>query len=273
MRHNKTIKDKSFERNGVKMVLVRNLKRILVAFSICAAIITLSGVLTLYKDSAILVKGSPRKIPVYSVKTDEKKIAISFDCAWGVDYTDKLLDVMEKENVKCTFFMVEFWTTKYAEYVKKIDEKGHEIGTHSATHPHMNGLGTAEIEKELATSKQAIRNVTGKDVTLFRPPFGEYSDKVIEAATRLNLTTVQWSVDSLDWKDLSATEIEKRVVSRIKKGSIVLFHNQGLHTAEALPRIIKELKRQGYEFVTIGDLIYKDDYYINGNGEQIKLTK
>ena len=164
--------------------------------------------------------------------------------------------------------MVEFWTEKYPEYVKKISDAGHEIGTHSATHPHMSKLSAAAIKKELEESSAAIEKITGKKVELFRPPFGEYSDAVIETAESLGLYSIQWSVDSLDWKDLSAGEIKERVVSRVQNGSIVLFHNQGLHTAEALPEIIRELKARGYEFVPIGELIYRDNYHILPDGAQ-----
>ncbi len=213
--------------------------------------------------------GTLRKLPIYCVKTEEKKVAISFDCAWGTDYTDALLDVMKKEEVKCTFFMVEFWTEKYSEYVKKIDADGHEIGTHSATHPHMNKLSKEAVVKELTTSSQAITNITGKKVEVFRPPYGEYNDNLIDTATELGLYSIQWDVDSLDWKNLSAKEIENRVLGRVKNGSIVLFHNNGLHTAEALPHIIATLKNEGYVFTPIGKLIYKNDYRMAADGTQI----
>ncbi len=210
-----------------------------------------------------------RKLPIYCVKTEEKKVAISFDCAWGTDYTDALLDVMKKEDVKCTFFMVEFWTEKYPEFVKKIDANGHEIGTHSATHPHMNKLSKEAVVKELTTSSQAITNITGKKVEVFRPPYGEYNDNLIDTASELGLYSIQWDVDSLDWKNLSAKEIENRVLGRVKNGSIVLFHNNGLHTAEALPNIIATLKNEGYVFVPIGELIYRGDYRISADGTQM----
>lgn len=211
-----------------------------------------------------------KRLPIYSVNTAEKKIAISFDCAWGTDYTQELLDIMQEKGIKCTFFAVEFWTNKHPEFVKKISDAGHEIGTHSATHPHMNSLSKESIEKELLTSKTAIENIINKPVTLFRAPFGEYNDKVIETAENAGLTTIQWSIDSLDWKDLSQEEIENRVISRAKNGAIVLFHNQGKNTAKALPKIIDTLTAKGYAFVPIGRLIYTENYYINNNGEQIK---
>lgn len=219
---------------------------------------------------SVFYGGNLRKLPIYSVKTEEKKVAISFDCAWGTDYTDKLLEAMKKENVRCTFFCVEFWSEKYPEYLKKISEAGHEIGTHSATHPKMSTLNKEAIDRELTSSVAAIEKVTGKKVELFRPPFGDYDDLLIERAEALGLYTIQWSVDSLDWKNLSAKEIEKRVLSRVKNGSIVLFHNQGLHTAEAIPEIIKALKEKGYEFLPIGELIYRENYFIAPDGTQVK---
>ena len=211
-----------------------------------------------------------RKLPIYRVETDSNKIAISFDCAWGVDYTDSLLKIMDEYDVKCTFFMVEFWTEKYPEYVKKIADLGHEIGTHSATHPYMSKLSKTAIVKELTTSTQAIESITGKKVEVFRPPYGDYGDLLIDTAFELNLYTIQWDVDSLDWKDLSAKEITKRVTERVKSGSIVLFHNQGLHTAEALPTILKTLIEKGYTFVPIGELIYRENYKMGADGSQIK---
>ena len=197
-------------------------------------------------------------------------MAISFDCAWGTDYTETLLNIMEREKVVSTFFMVEFWTTKYPDLVKKIAGGGHAIGTHSTTHSYMSKLTEAQIEEELTRSSMAIKAVTGEEVTLFRPPYGDYDDLLIETAERLGLYTIQWDVDSLDWKNLSAAEIAARVTSGVKNGSIVLFHNNGLHTAEALPAVIADLKEKGFTFVRIDDLIYKDGYYIDADGRQIK---
>ena len=220
--------------------------------------------------SQVFYGGTLKKLPIYSVGTTEKKVAISFDCAWGVDYTDKLLAIMKTENVRCTFFTVQFWSEKYPEYLKKISDLGHEIGTHSATHPYMSKLSRSQIENELSSSINAIESVTNKKVQLFRPPYGDYNDLLIQTATDMGLYSIQWSVDSLDWKDLTATQIEERVLKRIKEGSIVLFHNQGLHTAEALPNIIRCLKEKGYTFVPIGELIYKNDYHMSADGTQIK---
>ncbi len=213
--------------------------------------------------------GKTRSLPIYSVDRDDNKVALSFDCAWGVDYTDSLLQTLEAENVRVTFFAVQFWVEKYPEYVKKISDAGHEIGTHSATHPYMSRLSKTEIEKELKASSDAITKFTGKAVEVFRPPYGDYDDLLIDTSNAMGLYPVQWDVDSLDWKNLSAADILERIASRTKSGSIILMHNNGLHTAEALPAIITTLRANGFEFVPVGELIYRENYTIDPAGKQI----
>ena len=202
-----------------------------------------------------------RKLPIYSVARQEKQIAISFDCAWGVEYTDKILDELDRHNVKCTWFAVEFWVEKYPEYAKKIVERGHELGTHSKTHPYMSKLSKTEMLEELKSSCSAIQRTTGVAPTLFRPPYGDYNDLLIETCAELNLYPIQWDVDILDWKNLSATEISLRIINGVKAGSIILCHNNGLHTAKALPTIFSALKNKGFTFVPIGELIYKENFF------------
>ncbi len=212
-----------------------------------------------------------KSLPIYAVTTDKKQVALTFDCAWGVEYTDELLSIMQSESVKSTFFTVQFWAEKYPDYLKKISDYGHEIGTHSATHSHMSKLSESQIIKELETSSNAITTVTGKKVDLFRAPFGDYNNKLIETSKNCGYYTIQWDVDSLDWKNLSSEDITTRVLKGVKNGSIVLFHNNGLYTAKALPSIIKALKAQGYEFVTVGELIYRENFSIDTNGRQFLL--
>ncbi len=213
---------------------------------------------------------STRSLPIYSVDMEEKKIAISFDCAWGVDHTDKLLQIMEQNDVRCTFFAVEFWVEKYPQYVEKIINAGHEMGTHSRTHSYMSKLSKKDIIDELTTSSNAIEKITNKKVALFRPPYGDYNNLLIDTAKEMGLYSIQWDVDSLDWKNLTGTEIALRVINGVKNGSIILCHNNGLHTAEALPMIFSTLKNRGFQFVPISELIYKDNFYIDNMGKQHK---
>ena len=213
---------------------------------------------------------SSRSLPIYCVDTQEKKIAISFDCAWGVDYTDELLSIMQKNDIKCTFFAVQFWVEKYPEYAEKIVDAGHELGTHSKTHSYMSKFTKEQIQSELVSSSNAIEKATGQKPTLFRAPYGDYNNLLVDTAKENGLFTVQWDVDSLDWKNLSANEIAMRVINGAKNGSIILCHNNGLHTAKALPLIFSTLKNRGFQFVPIGELIYKENYAIDSNGKQYK---
>ena len=239
--------------------------------AITAVIATLSYCIRLNSETENLeLAGTARSLPIYSVETQEKKLAISFDCAWGVDYTEQLLKTMAQNDVRCTFFAVQFWVEKYPEYVKKIVAAGHEMGTHSRTHSYMSKLSQAEIQDEISTSSQAIEKLTGQKVTLFRPPYGDYDNLLIDTVSAMGLYSIQWDVDSLDWKNLSATEIAMRIINSAKNGSIILCHNNGLHTAEALPLIFSTLKNRGYTFVPISELIYKNTYYIDINGRQHK---
>lgn len=140
--------------------------------------------------------GNERRVPVYGVDTDEKKVAISFDAAWGNEFTAGILDILDTYDVKATFFLVDFWSQEYPEDVKEIAARGHDIGNHSTTHPDMANLSEAEIAEELNTSADTIESLTGSRPTLFRPPYGSYSDTLIETAESLGYQTIQWSVDT-----------------------------------------------------------------------------
>lgn len=242
--------------------------------AICLSLAVIIFAMAFMPTQAALVyqNQTPRRLPIYRVAREDKKIAISFDCAWGTEHTDQILAALDKYKVKCTFFAVEFWVEKYPDYVTKIVQRGHEFGTHSKTHSHMAKMDKAAIISELESSSAAIERLTNQQVKLFRAPFGEYNDSVISCAEGLGLYTIQWDVDSLDWKDLSATAICERVIKRAKSGSIILCHNNGLHTAESLDMIFSTLISCGYEFVPISQLIYTGenqiDYHIDSRGEQ-----
>lgn len=213
---------------------------------------------------------SERLLPIYCVGTDKKQVAISFDAAWGNDDTGTLIDILAKYKVKATFFVVGAWVDKYPESVKQLSDAGHSVQNHSDTHPHMTKLSTAQMIKEISACNEKIAKITGKTPTLFRPPYGDYNNSVISAVESIDMHAIQWDVDSLDWKDTSTAEsIANRVVSNAKSGSIILMHNDAEHTPEALPTILEQLTREGYEFVFISDLIYKENYSIDHTGRQI----
>ncbi|NLM25696.1 MAG: polysaccharide deacetylase family protein [Firmicutes bacterium] len=209
-----------------------------------------------------------RLIPIYRVETSDKKLSISFDATWGTDLTDEILEILQEYNLKTTFFLAGYWVDKHPDYVVKIAAEGHEIGNHSYSHPHMNSLSFDGVVLELQKNHAMIKDITGQNPFLFRPPFGEYNNTVIKAADSVGYYTIQWSIDSLDWKNTTSEEVYQRVMKNIGPGEIVLFHNAAKPTPEALRRIIPELLEQGYQIVPISELIHRENYYVDHDGTQ-----
>lgn len=243
--------------------------RSLKIFAVLLVVVVLLAVSINGSTSAQVFFGyAPRKVPIYSVDTSEKQVAISFDAAWGADKTEEILEILDEFDVNATFFLVGFWVDDYIDMVKKIDEAGCEIGTHSNTHPDMVKLDIESVSEELSTSVSKIEAVTGKKVTLFRAPFGSYNNQLLEVAEGMGLKTIQWDVDTLDWKGLSASEINSRVLSKVQNGSIILMHNNSDHVLDGLRLILTTLKNKGYQIGSIGELVYADNYTVDRNGVQ-----
>lgn len=213
-----------------------------------------------------------KELPIYSVQTEEKKIAISFDAAWGAEYTSKIMDILEEKNIKTTFFLVGFWVEKYPDKVKEIAQRGHEIANHSTTHPQMSKLGKEQIISEIMSTQKKIEELTGdRAVRLIRPPFGDYNDLLINTCREIGFYPIQWDVDSLDWKELGVSPMYDRVTKKVQNGSIILFHNNAKYTTEALPSILDYLLAEGYTIVPVSELIHYGEYRIDHTGKQIKI--
>lgn len=221
-------------------------------------------------SASVFFGNAPRLVPIYSVETEKKKVAISFDTAWGADKTEKIVEILKSYKVGATFFMVGFWVSDYPEMVKLINGQGIEIGTHSNTHPDFVNLSEEQMRLELTTSIDAIKNITGKEVNLFRAPYGSYNNTMLNLTNSMGLMTIQWDVDTLDWKGYSGIDICERVMSKVKNGSIILCHNNAEHILDALPLMLERLINAGYEVVSVGDLIMHNDYYIDNLGIQRK---
>lgn len=231
------------------------------------------GIISFSKDSSITNVFAPTKeLPIYSVKREDKKIALSFDAAWGNEFTLDILNTLDKYNVKSTFFLVGFWVDKYSEDVKEIHRRGHDVGNHSTTHPNMSGLSREEMLKEINTTSQKIQKLIDIKPILFRPPFGDYNNDLIKVCRENGYYVIQWDIDSLDWKELGVQPVVDRVVRNISNGSIVLFHNNAKYIKEYLPIIIERLQEQGFEIVPVSELIYRDNFRMDNSGKQILLN-
>ncbi|MCL2199581.1 MAG: polysaccharide deacetylase family protein [Defluviitaleaceae bacterium] len=211
-----------------------------------------------------------KKLPIYSVDTPDKKVAVTFDAAWGADDTDVLLEILEKNDVLATFFFCGSWVDKFPEQLKKFAAAGHDIANHGDTHAHVAQLSLEQNKKEIMGCHDKIKAVTGLEMNLYRPAYGEYNNDVLNAAEQLNYYTVQWDVDSLDWKAVSPQyEIDRVLNSKdLKNGSIILFHNDAKFTPQTLDIVIKGLKEKGYELVPVSQLIYMDNFEIDHTGRQ-----
>lgn len=244
-------------------------KHIKYFFLVMVCMILLAVSIDGVKSAQVFFGYSVKKTPIYCVNTQENKVAISFDAAWGADKTLSIMENLKEYNANATFFLVGFWADKYADLVKQIDENGFEIGTHSNTHPDMTTLSKQQMQEELDLSIELIKKNTGKNVELFRPPYGAYNNTLLEVCEEKKLYPIQWDVDSLDWKGLSAEEITSRITSSVKNGSIILCHNNSDHIVEALPMILSRLKQMNFKVCSVGDLIFKQNYTIDRNGVQI----
>lgn len=212
-----------------------------------------------------------RELPIYCVQTDKPQIAISFDAAWGNEDTRRILEILKKNDVKATFFMTGGWVESYPDDVKAIYADGHDLGNHSQNHKNMSQLSDEECKQELLSVHEKVKELTGYEMFLFRPPYGDYDNHVITNARSIGYYSIQWDVDSLDWKDYGTTSIINTVTrhKHLGNGSIILCHNGAKYTAEALDSLIQELKAQGYTFVPLSELIYRDHYHLDQEGRQI----
>lgn len=232
-----------------------------------ALLLTISAAYVGALPDTVSVVSGRRELPIYCVNRDDNVISISFDAAWGGDKTLGILDLLDEYNIKTTFFLVDIWTQKYPELVKEIAARGHEIGNHSTSHPQMSKLNETQIAKELNTQADNVLAIAGVRPVLFRPPYGDYNNRVITTARAQGFVPIQWSVDSLDWKNRGAQEIITRA-TKVKSGDIVLFHNDSQYILDALPAVLKYYAENGYSVVPISEILLTGETTIDIQGRQ-----
>lgn len=248
-------------------IFVTDKYRVMTFALICAVI----GVGAMFAKGGISdVSTTPKIIPIYSVERSDNAVSVTFDCAWGADDIDSILSILKKHNCKATFFVLGTWAEKYPDVMKKIIKDGHEIGNHSYNHTHYTTMTIEQMITDIKTCNSAIKGACGVTPKLFRAPSGDYNNSVIEGCNKANMEYIQWSIDSLDWRNLNCEQMLERIIPKTKSGDILLFHNDTAHTAESLDRILTELSKKGFTFLKVSDLIYKDNYTIDHAGRQIK---
>lgn len=212
-----------------------------------------------------------KELPIYSVETGEQKVAISFDAAWGNEDTGKIMDILKKHDVHATFFMTGGWVEAYPEDVKALYEAGHELGNHGENHLNMSGLSKEKQREEIESVHKRVKDLTGYEMTVFRPPYGDYNSEVIKTTREMGYYPIQWSVDSLDWKDYGTASIIDTICNHkeLKAGAIILCHNGAKYTAEALDEVLTRLEEKGFKIVPVGELILRSDYHMDVTGRQI----
>lgn len=220
------------------------------------------------QHNATAVLAAKRELPVYCVEREDNVITVSFDASWGGDQTLRILDLLDEYNAKATFFLVGIWVDKYPELVKEIAARGHEIGNHSDSHPQMSKLSNAQIIKELDGCSDKIEALTGVRPTSFRPPYGDYDNEVVTVSRSEGYEVVQWSIDSLDWKNKGVEDLIRRATKNVQKGDIILFHNDSKYILDALPTILKTYQEQGFTMIPAKDILLEGATTIDVQGKQ-----
>ena len=242
--------------------MIINLKRLFNYRHIFFGVVGLFAIGAMYIQVAELIAEGPMAIA--STRTDKKVVALTFDHSWGNTFTPSILDTLKQNNIKATFFIMGPWAQKHAEVAKRMVTDGHEIASHGYRHQNYGDMTEGWVKEDIEKSHALIKEVTGVDAKLIRPPNGHYSKQSLQVTEQMGYRTIIWSIDSLDWKNPGRDVIVERVVKRLKPGGIILMHasDTPIQTAEALPILLEKIKAQGYEIVTVGQLL--DQYAEQG---------
>lgn len=191
-------------------------------------------------------------LPVWK-ESSKGKVAITFDDGPHPEYTERLLDGLKERNVKATFFVTGEHASLHPDIIRRIEEEGHIIGNHTYSHLQLTKLNREEFKQELVRTNEALKEITGKDVIYVRPPYGSW-DKGLES--ELNMFPVLWTVDPLDWCSNDVPCIVKKIVEKTEENDIILMHDYFESSVTAALQVIDELKKEGYQFVTVDEILF-----------------
>lgn len=192
--------------------------------------------------------------PIYQGNSEKKQVAFLCNVYWGEDVLPEMLKILEKEQVKISFFIGGIWAKKNPEVLKSLADSGHELGNHGYLHKHPDQLSVKQNEEEILKAENIIKEITGYKTCLYTPPYGERGKNILKACANLNYKTILWSIDTIDWQKPAPSTIINRVIPNLTNGAIILIHPMP-QTVKALPELIKLIKKQGYRIVTVGEIL------------------
>lgn len=192
--------------------------------------------------------------PIFHGNPATPKIAFACNVFWGEEFLPTMLKTLDDNNIKITFFIGGSWAKRFPDVVTLLAERGHELGNHTYSHPHPNTLSKDKNKEQILRAEQLVMELTQLKTTLYAPPYGEYNDTVLSAATELGYKTIMWSIDTIDWQRPPSNIIINRVMKKINNGAIILIHPTE-STAKALPELIQQLKSKGYTITTVSDIL------------------
>ncbi|MGI5839598.1 MAG: polysaccharide deacetylase family protein [bacterium] len=192
--------------------------------------------------------------PVFRGRSDLPAIALTCNVVWGEEFLPRFLDILQEKEARMTFYLGGKWVENNRDLACRIAAEGHETGNHGYDHRHHQNLDKAGNQVEITKASSAINEIVGKESKLFAPPYGEFNETIVRAADELGYKTVMWSIDTVDWKLPGVSVITGRVLGKAHNGAIVLMHPTA-QTVEALPAIIDGLREQGYDLVTVTEIL------------------
>ena len=192
--------------------------------------------------------------PIFSGGPGKPQVSISCNVAWGAEFLTAMLTTLGEYDVRATFFLEGRWVEQFPELTRHIHAQGHELGNYSYSHPYPTQMSREELRSEILETEALLENLTGSKPTLFAPPYGDWDRRVVETAAELDYKTIMWSVDSLDGEQPGVEAIVNEVLKDLHNGAIIRLHPTE-QTAQALPQILAGLKEEGYEPVTVSELL------------------
>ena len=239
----------------------------LAAFLTAVALILLAASIPYMYANA--TASSTRRLPIHCTDRSDKVVSLTFDAAWGDEKIAELMDVLKRYDIQVTFFVTGEWVQRCEESVRALYEAGHEIMNQGDHYTNMTQLPRDKMAANISACNDKIQAVTGVRPTLFRAPYGDYNNALLETLDAMHMSCIQWNVDALDWKGLPASDIIDRVVKGTQSGSIIRLNGAAAYTVQALPQIIEQLRENGYRFIPVSQIIYTQDFMINSAGRQI----